>query len=92
MKLRIERDRRERSLQIIHVALVQLAKAIAEGDMRMTLADLDKPIRLEAFLSDEPKSRHELVVGELRNLSDHELRDMVRKEMVALGDLASHKS
>ncbi len=41
-----EVDRRERSLQIVHLALVQLAKAIAEGDVRMTLSDLDKLIRL----------------------------------------------
>jgi hypothetical protein len=79
-----EVDRRERSLQIVHMALVQLAKAIAEGDIRMTLADLDKLIRLEAFLSDEPESRHELVVNELRGKSDKELREMVRHELDAL--------
>lgn len=53
--------RRERSPQIVNLAMVQLAKAIAEGDLRMTLSDLDKLIRLEAFLSDEPESRHELI-------------------------------
>jgi hypothetical protein len=37
-----EVDRRERSLQIVHMALVQFAKTIAEGDLRMTLSDLDK--------------------------------------------------
>lgn len=61
-----EIDRRERSLQIVHMALVQLAKTIAEGDIRMTLSDLDKLIRLEAFLNDEPESRHELVLSELK--------------------------
>ena len=79
-----EIDRRERSLQIVHMALVQLAKAIAEGDIRMTLADLDKLIRLEAFLSDEPESRHEVVLSELKNKSDQELRELVRREVEVL--------
>jgi hypothetical protein len=46
-----------------------LRRAIAEGEMRMTLSDLDKLIRLEAFLSDEPESRHELVLHNLKNKS-----------------------
>jgi hypothetical protein len=84
-----EVTRRERSLQIVHLALVQLAKAIAEGDMRMTLSDLDKLIRLEAFLSDEPESRHELVMNDLRDRSDAELREMVRREIDILREVAS---
>lgn len=76
-----EIDRRERSLQIVHMALVQLAKAIAEGDIRRTLSDLDKLIRLEAFLSNEPESRHELVLHELSAKSDRELREMVKREL-----------
>jgi hypothetical protein len=84
-----EVTRRERSLQIVHMALVQLAKAIAEGDLRMTLSDLDKLIRLEAFLSDEPESRHELVVNDLRDRSDEELREMVRRELDTLREIAA---
>jgi hypothetical protein len=79
-----EVSRRERSLQIVHLALVQLAKAIAEGDIRMTLSDLDKLIRLEAFLCDEPESRHELVLNDLRDKSDSELREMVKQEIEIL--------
>jgi hypothetical protein len=79
-----EVTRRERSLQIVHMAMVQLAKAIAEGDMRMTLADLDKLIRLEAFLSNESESRHEVVLNELKGKSDSELREMVRQEIGTL--------
>ena len=33
---------------------MQLAKAIADGRVKMTLGDLDKLIRLEEFLADEP--------------------------------------
>lgn len=87
-----EIDRRERSLQIVHMALVQLAKAIAEGDIRMTLSDLDKLIRLEAFLSDEPESRYELVVSELRNKTDQELRELVRREVDVLRAIGSEAS
>ena len=82
-----EATRRERSLQIVHLAMVQLAKAIAEGDIRMTLSDLDKLIRLEAFLSDEPESRHELVLSDLRNKTDNELRDMMKQEIGILRQL-----
>ena len=82
-----ERNRRERSLQIVHMALVQLAKGIAEGDVKMTLGDLDKLIRLETFLSNEPDSRQEIVFAELKNKSDQELREMVREEMRMLGEI-----
>ena len=52
-----EVNHRERNLQIVHMALVQLAKAVADGQVRMGLGDLDRLIRLEAFLRDEPDSR-----------------------------------
>jgi len=50
----------------------------------MTLADLDKLIRLEAFLNDEPESRHEMVLNDLKGKSDEELRELVREEMNVL--------
>lgn len=84
-----EVNRRERSLQIVQLALVQLAKAIAEGEVKMTLADLDKLIRLEAFLSDAPESRHELLVNDLSARSDAELRAMLIEEMGVLQSITS---
>lgn len=63
------------------------AKAIAEGDIRMTMSDLDKLIRLEAFLSDEPESRHELVLSELKSKTDQELREVVRQEVEVLEEI-----
>lgn len=84
-----EVSRRERSLQIVHLAMVQLAKAIAEGEVRMTLADLDKLIRLEAFLSDEPESRHEFVVNDLRAMTDEELQELVKEEVAVLRGIES---
>ncbi len=86
-----EVSRRERSLQIVQMALVQLAKAIAEGNVKMTMADLDKLIRLEAFLCDQPDSRQEVVFGDLKNKSREELREMMRKEMQALKELEAHE-
>jgi hypothetical protein len=55
----------------------------------MTLSDLDKLIRLEAFLCDEPESRHELVLNDLRDKSDSESREMVRQEVEALRRIGS---
>jgi hypothetical protein len=60
--------------------MVQLARAIAEGEVKMTLSDLD----LEAFLSDEPESRHELVVNDVGEKSDFELLQMVENELTEL--------
>lgn len=82
-----EASRRERSLQIVQLALVQLAKAIAEGKVKMTLADVDKLIRLEAFLSDLPDSRQEVVFADLRNKSTEELKAMMREEIEMLKKL-----
>jgi hypothetical protein len=82
-----EVSRRERSLQIVQLALVQLAKAIAEGKVKMTMGDVDKLIRLEAFLCDLPDSRQEVVFGDLKNKSTEELRAMMREEIEMLKQL-----
>ena len=52
-----------------------------------SLGDLDRLIRLESFLRDEPDSRQELVFGDLRDKSTEELREMMRQEIEALGEL-----
>ncbi len=82
-----EVSHRERNLQIVHLALVQLAKAVADGHVKMSLGDLDKLIRLESFLRDEPDSRQEIVFPDLRDKSPEELREMVRQEMEVLNEL-----
>jgi hypothetical protein len=78
---------RERNVQIVQMALVQLARAIVDGKVKMTLGDLDKLIRLEAFLSDQPDSRQEIVFADLKNKSTEELRDMMRKEIDSAREL-----
>lgn len=40
----------ERNLKIVRVALMKLAKGIADGKVKMQMGDLDRLIRLETFL------------------------------------------
>ena len=85
--LKDEVTHRTRNRQLVQLALVQLAKAIAGGKVKMTLSDLDKLVRLEAFLADEPDSRQEILVGELHGKSREELRELMRKELEMLKQL-----
>ncbi len=87
-----EVNHRERNLQIVHMALVQLAKAVADGQVKMNLGDLDKLIRLEAFLRDEPDSRQEVVFGNLRGKSREEIREMIHQEMNMVRELEAIES
>jgi len=87
--LESEVSRREQGLQIVRMAVLQLAKAIAEGEIKMSLSDLDKLIRLEAFLLDEPESRQEIVLADLRGKSDDELGAMIREELSVLREIGS---
>ncbi len=82
-----EVNHRERNLQIVQMSLVRIAKAIVDGEVKMTLSDLDKLIRLESFLRDEPDSRQEIVVADLRTKSDEELREMIQKELGVLREI-----
>ena len=82
-----EVNHRERNLKIVQMSLVRIAKAIVDGDVKMTMSDLDKLIRLESFLRDEPDSRQEIIIADLRNKSDEELREMIREEMEVFKEL-----
>lgn len=46
----------ERASHLGEMGLVQVAKAIAEGKVKVTVSDLDKIIRLEEFLREEGKA------------------------------------
>lgn len=82
-----EVNHRDRNLQIVRMALVRLAKAVVDGQVKMALGDLDRLIRLESFLRDEPDSRQEIILPDLRNKSQEELRDMIREEIKTLQEL-----
>ena len=47
-------ERSIRNSKIIEMGLVQVAKAIAEGKVKMTVSDLDRLIRLEEYLREGP--------------------------------------
>jgi transposase len=47
-------ERGLRNSKIIEMALVRVAKAIAEGKVKMTVSDLDRLIRLEDYLREGP--------------------------------------
>lgn len=53
-------DERGRNRKIVHLALMRLAKGIADGKVRMQLGDLDRLIRLQSFLDDPPPKPGEL--------------------------------
>ena len=82
-----EVSNRTRNKQIIQLALVQLAKAIAEGKIKFNLSDLDRLVRLESFLDQGPDSRHEVIIESLKGKSFEELRGMLRTELETLKKL-----
>lgn len=47
-------ERGLRNTKLIEMALVRVAKAIAEGEVKMTVSDLDRLIRLEEYLTEGP--------------------------------------
>jgi transposase len=46
-------ERMARNRKIVKMGLMQVAKAVAEGKVKVTLADLDRLVRLEEFLREE---------------------------------------
>ena len=82
-----EVSRRERNTQIIQMAILQLAKAVAEGQLKMTLSDLDRLVRLEAYLNDEPESRKEIILDDLRQKTDDELNSILSEEIALIEEI-----
>ncbi|MBZ0270087.1 hypothetical protein K8I85_18195 [bacterium] len=80
-------DASVRNRQIVQMALVQAARQIAEGKVRCTVSDLDRLIRLEAFLDGHADSRQEIIARDLAGKSTTELRILLRRELEVLHDL-----
>ena len=78
---------KERNLKIVNLAMVKLARAIVAGDVKWSVGDLDKLVRLENFLRDGPDSRQEIVVADLKSKSVEELKEMVGEEVRLLASL-----
>ena len=52
--LKSDVDESERNIKIVRLAMVRLARAIADGKVRMQLSDLDRLIRLQSLLEGQP--------------------------------------
>jgi hypothetical protein len=89
--LRAEVDSRMRSMQLVQVALVQVAKQLAEGRIKATFNDLDKLLRLERFLEGLPESRQEVVATDLRGKTLEELKVALRSEIKELAEIADYE-
>jgi hypothetical protein len=76
-----------RNKQIIQLALVQLAKSIAEGKVKMNLSDLDRLVRLETFLDQGSNAGADFGLGNLQGKSFEELRGMIKTELETLKKL-----
>jgi transposase-like protein len=85
--IKVEADTRLRNRQLLQLALVQIAKKLAEGKVRVTLADLDRLIRLESFLAGQADSRQEVIARDLQGKTLPELREMLRQEVSDLQTL-----
>ena len=85
--IKTQADTRRRNDQLLQLALVQIAKALAEGRVKVTIGDLDKLLRLEEFMAGRADSRQEVIAGELEGKSLDELKAMLRDEVASLGDL-----
>jgi ABC-type amino acid transport substrate-binding protein len=89
--LRAEVDGRLRSQQLVQVALIQIAKQLAEGRIKATFSDLDKLLRLERFLEGLPESRQEVVATDLRGKTLEELKVALRSEIKELAEIADYE-
>ena len=89
--LRAEVDGRLRSQQLVQVALIQIAKQLAEGRIKATFSDLDKLLRLERFLEGLPESRQEVVATDLRGKTLEELKVALRSEIKELVEIADYE-
>jgi transposase len=85
--IKTQADLRRRNDQLLQLALVQIAKALAEGRVKVTLADLDRLLRLEEFRAGRADSRQEIIARELEGKSLDELKAMLREEVASLGEL-----
>jgi transposase len=63
-------ERAARNRKIVEMGLVQVAKAIAEGKIKVTVADLDRLIRLEEFLRDDKHAAGTEIVISFEDYSD----------------------
>lgn len=87
----------ERNQKIVELALMKVAKAIAEGKVRIQLSDLDRILRLQEFLEsrldqrdpERPKTRDEFIQRYLHYFSSDEIRRMISLLKLCKDDTAA---
>ncbi|MCP4582398.1 MAG: hypothetical protein GY839_12360 [candidate division Zixibacteria bacterium] len=83
-----EVEDKTRNKQLVKLALAQLAKTIIEGKVKMALGDLDKLIRLEAFLNQVPKGELDhgiATVYDDEDKTEEELKEEFENRLNLLG-------
>ena len=84
-------DEGERNQKIVQMAVVRLARAIAQGKVRMQVGDLDRLIRLQAFLEKKPQFKGvpqtaEEFVSLIRTVDDEVLRETIKMLRTETGE------
>lgn len=80
-------DSKRRNQTLVQLALATIARQLAEQKVRVTISDLDRVLRLEAFLEGQADSRQEIVARDLQGKSNEELRELLKREIAELDDL-----
>jgi hypothetical protein len=81
---KVEVDRRSRNRQIVQAGIIATARAIAEGRIKPTLADLDRMIRLELVVEHEGRPGPEDRDSDILGLSREELLAKAEEEKLRL--------
>ena len=76
-------DHKVRNQRLVRAAILATAKQIAEGKIRASFSDLDKLMRLEAFLKDEAESRQEVITANATHLEVDRLSKLPLPELKA---------
>jgi len=76
-------DEIDRNLKIVRVALMKVARAIAEGRVKIQMGDLDRLVRLEGYLGEQRNLNHPT---DLSNLSDDQLMERARDLVASMSN------
>ena len=68
-------ERATRNRKLVEMGLVRVAQAIAEGRVKVTVADLDRLIRLEEFLRQDQESKGMEIILRLTDEHGNTIKD-----------------
>lgn len=87
---RAEMDRTTRNRRIVEASLLRGARAVADGEVKPTFADLAKLIQLDTSLAEAGDPR-DVLERQLRSMPPEELRALARSELRELASLLGEK-